>query len=386
MAPHISKTNFRLLAKTFHGLEPLLADELKSLGARNIEPGKRCVYFYGDKALLYKANYSLRTALRLLKPIGNFCVYHAEDLYHKVYRLNWLDYIPLDKTIAVDSSVHSKYFPHSKFAALRVKDAIVDRLRKERGTRPYIDRLSADIKIDVHILEDHCTISLDSSGASLHKRAYRNAQHQAPLNEVLAAGLVLYSGWTGKQDFLDPMCGSGTLLIEAAMLISGTPAQFLREKFAFQNWPDYDEGLFQKIIWQEKAKIQPVNVDILGRDIDTDALKTAVKSLELLDLKEAVHLEVVNFFSEENKTHSLSLMVLNPPYNQRLPADVPVFYKAIGDTLKKNYSGTEAWIFCPQKIGLKNIGLKPSRKIDLLNGKIPCQLIKYELYRGSERR
>lgn len=376
----------RFLAKTFHGLESVLADELKSLGATNLEQGKRCVHFYGDKQILYRANYALRTALCVLKPIASFHVYNSEDLYQKTHRLNWLDYLTLGQTICVSSSVRSSCFPHSKFAALKVKDAIVDRIRKEKGVRPDVDRLAPDVKINVHIIQTHCTLSLDSSGVSLHKRAYRTDQHKAPVNEVLAAGLVRHSGWMGGEDFLDPMCGSGTLLIEAAMLVSKTPAQVLRKKFAFQNWPDYDEGLFEKIIQKEKAKIKSCTVGILGRDTDQKALKMAYKSLDLLNLKEIAYLEEGDFFLKKNEHSSPRFLLFNPPYNQRLFVDLPVFYKAIGDTLKRNYTNAQAWLFSREKTALKNIGLKPSQRIALFNGKIPCELIKYELYEGRKKR
>ena len=238
---------FEIIAKTFMGLEPVLAKELTQLGANDVEIGRRMVSFKGDKELLYRANFQLHTAIRILKPIKHFKALSADDVYEGVKDIDWSEYIGKDKTFAVDAVVFSEEFRHSKFVAYKVKDAIVDQFREKTGQRPNISVANPDIRLNIHIAEDKCTLSLDSSGESLHRRGYRQESVEAPLNEVLAAGMILMTGWQGDTDFIDPMCGSGTILIEAALIAHNMAPGIFRKEFAFEKWADFDADLFDKI-------------------------------------------------------------------------------------------------------------------------------------------
>ena len=238
---------FELIAKTFMGLEPVLAKELTQLGANDIQIGRRMVSFSGNKELMYRANFQLRTAIRILKPIKHFKAKSADDVYDEVKKIDWSQYLSLDKTFAVDSVVFSDEFRHSKFVAYKVKDAIVDQFRETQGKRPNISVANPDIRLNMHIAEYDCTLSLDSSGESLHRRGYRQESVEAPLNEVLAAGMILMTGWQGDTDFIDPMCGSGTLPIEAALIAHNMAPGLFRKEYAFEKWPDFDKDLFDDI-------------------------------------------------------------------------------------------------------------------------------------------
>lgn len=374
-----------MVAKTLFGFEPLLAKELRNLGAMEVKEGVRSVSFVGDKGFMYKANLSLRTAIKVLKPIDSFKVFSEEDLYKKVNRMPWEKYLDATDTLAIDATVHSDKFTHSKYIALKSKDAIVDRFREKYGQRPGIDLDFPTLRINMHIEKDTCTVSLDSSGQSLHKRGYKSATNIAPINEVLAAGMLLHSGWDGQCDFLDPMCGSGTILIEAAMIACNIPPNLNRKEFGFEKWKDWDEALFEKIEESVLKKMRDFHFTIKGYDKAPSAVHKAKDNVENANLSEFITVEQQDFFKSEKQIERHLHMVFNPPYGERLNIDMPEFYKAIGDTLKQSYPGTHAWFITSNLEAIKHVGLRPSRKIKLFNGSLESKLLKYEIYEGSKK-
>ena len=377
--------NFRMLAKTFYGFEALLVEELKELGAGRVEQGVRSVSFEGDLGFLYKANLCLRTALKIFKPIATFRVFNEKDLYNQVYGIDWQNIFDTEKTFAIDTTMNTKVFSSSMFVSLKAKDAIVDKFRRTSGIRPNVNSNTPDIRINIHISKNKCTISLDSSGESLHQRGYRQLTNIAPINEVLAAGLLKLSGWTGQSDFLDPMCGSGTLLIEAAMIACNIPANINREVFSFQNWGDYDAKLHEKIKEVSLKKIRSFDYQIIGFDKAPSAIRKAQENIDFANLSEFISLSRKDFFRTDKPTNTKLHMVFNPPYGERLPIDAGVFYGKIGDTLKQLYPDTNAWFLTSNLDALKHVGLKPSRKIKLYNGKLESRLVHYEMYSGSRK-
>lgn len=378
--------NFKMLAKTFSGLETLLALELKGLGAGNIQTGVRSVTFEGDTGFMYKANLSLRTALRILKPIAEFKVFSEDDFYRKIYNMPWDDYFSVKGSFAIDSTVFSEKFRHSKYVALKAKDAIVDKFRNKTGTRPNIDLRNPDVQINVHISNDLCTVSLDSSGSSLHKRGYRIATGEAPVNEVLAAGMLLHSGWDGVSDFLDPMCGSGTILIEAAMIACNIPPNINKPGFGFQHWNDWDPELFEVIRNAQLERIRDFRFKIQGYDKSAQSVLQAKENIANANLSEFISVERKDFFFSEKYTEKHLHMVFNPPYGERLEINIPEFYGKIGDTLKKHYPDTEAWFITSEKEAMDNVGLRATRRIKLFNGPIESRLLQYLIYDGSKKR
>ncbi|WP_029034932.1 THUMP domain-containing class I SAM-dependent RNA methyltransferase [Salinimicrobium terrae] len=377
--------NFKMVAKTLFGFEPLLAKELRNLGAIDVKEGVRSVSFYGDKGFMYKSNLSLRTAIKVLKPITNFKVFSEEDLYREINKISWEDFIDANQTLAIDATVHSEKFTHSKYVALKSKDAIVDRFRDRTGERPGIDLDHPSLRINVHIEKEFCTVSLDSSGQSLHKRGYKSATNIAPINEVLAAGMLLHSGWDGQCDFMDPMCGSGTILIEAAMIACNIPPNLNRKEFGFEKWKDWDEDLFEKIQESVLKKARDFHFTIKGYDKAPSAVQKAKDNVQNANLAEFISVEHQDFFKTEKQTERHLHMVFNPPYGERLTIDMPEFYKAIGDTLKQSYPGTYAWFITSNLEAIKHVGLRPSRKIKLFNGSLESKLLKYEIYEGSKK-
>jgi putative N6-adenine-specific DNA methylase len=371
-------------AKTFFGYEAILAEELKTLGAADVEVKNRLVEFYGDLGFLYKANYSLSTALRILKPILSFSAKNEHQLYDRVNSFEWEKILNVDQTFIINSTVHSDYFTHSHYASLKVKDAIVDRYQTKFGERPNIEKNQADIYINLHISHDKITLSLDSSGESLHKRGYKVEHGIAPINEVLAAGLLKIAGWDGKGNFLDPMCGSGTLLMEAAFIAANIPPQVHREKFAFENWPDYDAKLFQTIKEVRLDRIREFSGKIVGYDVDPSILNSAERNIMNANLEDFVEVFCKDFFETEKDLFPV-LIVFNPPYNERLESDNEVMYKAIGDTLKNNYPNTFAWFISSDLTAKKYVGLKPSKKVKIFNGKLECDYLRYDIYEGSKK-
>lgn len=377
--------NFKMIARTLYGLEDVLEAELRKLGAMDIEKGVRHVSFYGDLGFLYKANLSLRTAINILKPIKDFRLFQADDLYHNVYQMPWENFIKEGQTIAINSSVHSDFFNHSQFVVYRTKDAIVDRLRDQQGNRPDVDTAKPDVKIHVHIDRKNCHISLDSSGDPLFKRSYRKATNLAPINEVLAAGILLLSGWDGKSDFLDPMCGSGTLLIEAAMIACQIPPNINRSHFSFMNWEDWNPELYELITASTLKKVRDFHFSIKGYDKDPSVVIKALENIENANLTDFIQVDIKDFFSSSKETRGPLHMVFNPPYGERLEIDIPNFYKSIGDTFKNEYPNTRAWMIVSNIEAIKNVGLRPSKKIKLYNGKLETKLVNYEIYEGSRK-
>ena len=373
-----------MTATTFSGLEEILAFEIKNLGGGNIQIGRRAVTFEGDLGFLYKANISLRTALRILVPIKSFRAANEKQLYSKARKINWNEYLKPDQTFAIDFAGASDIFRHSQYASQVIKDAIVDRIRNDQGTRPSIDRENPDIRINLLISGDKIILSMDSSGKPLFKRGYRTETGIAPINEVLAAGILLAADWNGKGNYLDPMCGSGTFLIEATMIACNIPPQLNRHQYAFMNWPSFNKETYDFIRETRINKIKPPEGEIIGYDIDTDVLESAQKNINKADLAEFITLKKQNFFNSK-KEHFPVLLVFNPPYDERIQMDNEIFYEKIGDTLKKNYPNTWAWFITSDFDALKKVGLRPSKKIPLYNGKLECKLVKYELYEGSRK-
>ncbi len=374
-----------MIAKTFFGFEEILTRELTMLGAQEVEAGTRMVSFKGDKGFMYKANLSLRTALKILKPISWFRASNEDALYRGISKINWSDYMSASGTFVVDTTVHSENFKHSQFVAQKTKDAIVDQFRSKSGQRPSVDKDFPDIRINVHIDRDNVSVALDTSGNSLHHRGYRTATNIAPINEVLAAGMLLLSGWDGQGDFLDPMCGSGTILAEAAMIACNIPANINRKEFAFEKWPDWDNVLFETIMDSLLKKVREFHYTITGYDKAPSAVAKAKDNIRNANLEEYVKISERNFFDTEKDTKGPLHMVFNPPYGERLEIDEERFYAEIGDTLKKSYPGTNAWFITANPEALKFVGLKPSRKIKLYNGSLEARFVKYEMYEGSKR-
>jgi putative N6-adenine-specific DNA methylase len=379
-----NNSNFEMIAKTYHGLEDVLAKELLQLGAQDIKTLRRAVKFKGDIGFMYKANLSLRTAVRIIKPIKTFKVSNETEFYDSIRAIDWSQYMTIDDKFAVDAFVNSTYFNHSLYIALKTKDAIVDQFRDNCGMRPDVDLDHPNLRINIHINEDLCTVSLDSSGKSLHKRGYRLETNEAPISEALAAGLILVSGWDKKSHFVDGMCGSGTFLVEAAMIAANIPANINRAHFAFEDWPDFDQNLWELIKESQLKKLKDCYGKIIGYDIDPQTLASAKINIQNAGLEDYIELKCENFFDTvkpEGPTH----LVFNPPYGVRLQADIPQMYQSIGDTLKKNYSGAEAWFLTSHMEGLKHVGLRASRKIEIYQAKLECRFVKYEMYRGTKK-
>jgi len=376
--------NFRLQAKTFFGLEEILAQELKGLGASDVRIKNRAVEFQGDLGFIYKANYSLRTALKILLPIYSFKAGNEKVFERKMQSFAWEKYLFNSQTFAIDSTVHSDYFHHSQYIMLKMKDAIADRFRQKFGKRPDVAVVNPDMLFHLHISGDEVTVSLDSSGEPLFKRGYRKAHFEAPINEVLAAGLLRLAGWEGKGNFLDPMCGSGTLLIEAAMMALNIPPQLHRKHFGFMNWQNFDLDLFNKIKETRLGRVEEFNGKIVGYDTSHAALSAAKKNIESVDLQDFIEVRNQDFFQSEKELFPV-LIVFNPPYNERLTIDEEDFYKQIGDTLKSKYKNTLAWFITSDIEAYKKVGLRPSRKIKLYNGKLECRFFQYDVYEGSKK-
>lgn len=375
------------LAKTLFGLEDVLAQELKELGATDIVPGARHVTFKGDKRLLYRANYELRTAIRILQPIYSFKTKHENHFYAKMYEFDWAKYFDVDQTFAIDGVTQSKYMTHSKYVALKAKDSIVDQFRSRFRERPSIDVQDPDIRFNVHISRENlCTVSIDTSGDSLHKRGYRRDTVEAPINEILAAGLVLLSDWKRDRAFLDPMCGSGTIAIEAAMLAKNMPPQKQRKiPFGFVKRKDFDADLWDEVKREADAKISDFEHDVLGSDKDFDAVSISRFNAGYAEVDDVVTFSRRDFKLAKAPAES-GVLIFNPPYDERLGvADVTAFYKAIGDALKKNWTGWEAWIISSNIGALKRLGLRASSRKNLFNGKLECKLMQFEMYDGTRK-
>ena len=372
---------FKMIAKTFQGLENVLADELRELGAENVEVGRRAVEFEGDKRMLYRANFCCRCALRILKPIYTFYAHDADELYREVSKFNWDSVLTPERTFAIEATVNSEEFRHSRFVTYKVKDAIADYFTSRYGKRPSIRLNNPDLRLDVHISEKDVSLALDSSGESLHKRGWRVDQTEAPINEVLAAGILRLAGWKGESDLIDPMCGSGTFLIEAAMMARNIYPGVYRSNFAFEHWTDFDADLFEEIYNDDSAE-REFNHHIYGTDISPKAIAIAAKNIRSAGVAKYVTAEVKPFQAWEEAPEG-GILVTNPPYGERLTMDeLDGFYRMVGSQLKNKFKGYNAWLIGPATEVFAGIGLKPSVKYPLLNGSIECELRKYEIFDG----
>lgn len=372
---------FELIAKTFQGLEEVLAKELTALGANNIQIGRRMVSFTGDKAMLYRANFSLRTALRILKPLKHFQAKNADEVYEAVKAIDWSSIMDESRSFSVDAVVFSNEFRHSQYVAYRVKDAIVDYFREKTGNRPNVKISNPDLYINIHIAEESCTLSLDSSGESLHRRGYRQEAVEAPLNEVLAAGMLLMTGWNGECDLIDPMCGSGTIPIEAALIARNIAPGVFRQGYAFEKWNDFDKDLFEEI-YNDDSQERDFNHHIYGYDIKQQANVIAQRNVKAAGVSQDITLDVRDF-AEFTQPAEKSIIVTNPPYGERISADDLLgLYEMIGSKFKHEFRGNDAWVLSYREECFAKIGLKPSVRIPLYNGALECEFRKYEMFEG----
>ena len=375
---------FELIAKTFQGLEEILAQELTELGAGNIQIGRRMVSFTGDKTMMYRANFNLRTAIRVLKPIKHFQATNADEVYNAVKAIAWENYMDNTTSFSVDAVVFSEVFRHSKFVAYKVKDAIVDYFREKTGSRPSVRINNPDLALNIHIAEDQCTLSLDSSGESLHRRGYRQEQVEAPLNEVLAAGMILMTGWRGECDLIDPMCGSGTIPIEAALIARNIAPGVFRKEFAFEKWKDFDKELLDSI-YNDDSQEREFTHKIYGYDNNPKANEIATHNVKAAGLTKDIVLKV-QAFQQFEQPKEKSLIIMNPPYGERISSDDLLgLYQMIGERLKHAFTGNDAWILSYRDECFDQIGLKASVKIPLFNGALECQFRKYQLFDGKYR-
>jgi putative N6-adenine-specific DNA methylase len=373
---------FEMLAKTFRGLEEVLATELVNIGANNVQIQRRAVSFTGDKALMYKANLCCRTASRILKPISSFEASNPDEVYEQVKKINWGDYMEVDSTFSIDSTVFSEVFRHSKFVSYRVKDAIADWFMEKYDRRPSVRLDGPQVMINIHIAENRCTLSLDSSGESLHKRGYRVAQTEAPINEALAAGMLLMADWKGQSNFVDPMCGSGTLLIEAALIALNIPPGIYRSSFAFEKWNDFDEELFDNI-YNDDSYERPFNFKIYGSDNSPRAIKVAEQNVKSTGLSKYIELQVMPIQKLEAPAENC-MIVTNPPYGERITSDdIYGLYASLGTTVKHKFAGSTVWVISSHEECLDKIGLKPTERIRLLNGSLDCWYCRYDIFAGK---
>lgn len=383
----MKQVQFEMVAKTLFGLEQVLENELKLLGAASVKQGVRNVRFTGDTGFMYKANLCCRTALRILKPIYFDHIKSADAYYHSLSRLPWENYMTLDTRFSIQVTQSVPMFRNTMFAVQRAKDALVDCFRKRVGKRPSVGREQPDITFYVHLSQKGMEVSIDSSGAPLNQRGYRTETNIAPINEVLAAGLVSLSGWKHTTPLLDPMCGSGTLLIEAAMQACNIPSQINRKEFAFEKWNDYDEDLYVTIRKAMLDRVKECFVPLVGYDKAPSAVRKAQQNIEAANLSDYISIRRRDFFKTRKEHPDQHLHVLtNPPYGERLAVDTQLFYKQMGDTLKQNYPNTDVWMITSSMDGLKSFGLRTARKIKLFNGKLESRLVHFPIYAGSAPR
>lgn len=375
-----------MIAKTFFGFEDILEKELVALGATRVKKGVRNVSFWGDKGFMYKANLCLRTALKILKPIYFFKAQDQGEYYRRLREFPWDEVMSLGQTFCVNVTSSSTVFVHSQFMSYKAKDAIVDFFRGKYSKRPNVSTANPDYEIEIHISQrNEVTVLLNTSGESLHHRGYRTATNIAPINEVLAAGILLLSGWRGQCDFLDPMCGSGTFPIEAAMIALNIPPNLHRTFYAFQGWADYDVDLFETIFDSSLSKSRDFSYSIFGYDKAPSAFSKSTSNVSNVNLSDFISIEQADFFNTKKRTSSPLHLVFNPPYGNRLGVDLHSFYKKIGDTLKVGYPDTEAWIITSSSEAIKNIGLRPSSRIKLFNGSLESKLLKFSIYEGTKK-
>lgn len=375
-----------MIAKTISGLENVLAAELTELGATEVRPVMRGVEFFGDQRLLYKANYLCRTTLRILKPIATFRADNEDRLYREIYKIDWGQYLDVNGTFSVDGVTSYSNITHSKYLALKTKDAVVDQFRAKTGKRPNVRLDNSDLVINVRIFRDECTVSIDSSGESLHKRGYRKATGPAPISEVLAAGMILLTGWDKESNFIDPMCGSGTIPIEAALMARNIPAGYFREDYCFLHWKDFNQTLWEDIKREAESRIVAQQCKIVGSDKSGLVIGLARQNIRYAGLTENIHLKA-SFFADLEPPSGGGTLVMNPPYDERMKNDdIIQFYQSIGNTLKQKYHGYQAWIISGHLEALKLLGLHATRNIALFNGPLECRFARFVIYEGTKKR
>lgn len=378
--------NFRMIAKTISGLENVLAAELTELGATEVRPVMRGVEFFGDQRLLYKANYLCRTTLRILKPIATFRADNEDRLYREIYKIDWGQYLDVNGTFSVDGVTSYSNITHSKYLALKTKDAVVDQFRAKTGKRPNVRLDNSDLVINVRIFRDECTVSIDSSGESLHKRGYRKATGPAPISEVLAAGMILLTGWDKESNFIDPMCGSGTIPIEAALMARNIPAGYFREDYCFLHWKDFNKTLWEDIKREAESRIVAQKCKIVGSDKSGLVIGLARQNIRYAGLIENIHLKA-SFFADLEPPSGGGTLVMNPPYDERMKNDdIIQFYQSIGNTFKQKYHGYQAWVISGHLEALKLLGLHATRNIALFNGPLECRFARFVIYEGTKKR
>ena len=377
----IPATDFKMIATTFFGLEEVLAGELLKLGAKNVDVHNRAVSFYGDEGFMYKANICLRTALRVLKPMTTGFVRNEDELYDEVNKIDWTRFLHVDQTLSVTAVLNTENFNHSHYVGQKCKDAIVDQFREKMGKRPSVDKDNPDFSLYVFIFKDEVNLMLDTTGIPLYKRGYRTDTNLAPLNEALAAGLVLLSGWDTRTPLYDPMCGAGTILIEASLIAANVPPGYFREGYCFKNWPGFNQELFDTVYESCVNKINDKNPQILGTDISANVLKKAKENAESANVGDMITFKTADFFETTFGLEKKYTIITNPPYGERMNKDeLFELYEKTGNTFKHKYKGSTAWIISSNMDALKHVGLKTKRKIALFNGGLPCKFCKYELY------
>ncbi len=375
-----------MIAKTVSGLEDVLARELELLGAQQVKTVNRGVSFYGDKKLLYQANYLCRTTLRLLMPIAVFKAADEQELYNGIYAIDWSEYLDVSGTFAVSGVTSYSNITHSKYLALKTKDAIADQFRDKFGRRPNVKVDNPDLAINVRVFRNECTVSIDSSGDSLHKRGYRVATGPAPISEVLAAGMVLLSGWDGTTHLIDPMCGSGTIPIEAGLIAFNIPPGAFREEYSFKHWNNFDAGLWEDVKQEaDQKRLKEIKGSITGSDWSGRVLQTARDNVRSAGLEHLINIKM-DFLSDAKPPEGKGVMITNPPYGERIkPDDIQKLYSEIGDALKRNFTGYSAWIISSHKEAMKHVGLRPSQNLTVFNGPLECRLSCFEMYEGSRK-
>ncbi|MBQ3738165.1 MAG: RNA methyltransferase [Bacteroidales bacterium] len=374
---------YQLITKTAAGLEEVLAGEIKALGAKNVRIMHRAVLCEGNKELMYRINYGVRTALKVLKPFKNFYAKNPDELYKKVQEINWCELLRTDQTFCIDAVTSGRFFTHSQYAGLKMKDAIVDQFREVIGLRPSINTLNPDLRINLHIREDKVTILFDSSGESLHHRGYRKQVDKAPMNEVLAAGLILLSGWKADCNFLDCMCGSGTLPIEAAMFAMNIPAGYYRKEWGFMKWDDWDPELWKRVKEEADSQIREFDHEIWASDRSPKAVAIAEGNINYAHLQHDIHL-MKKDMNDLTPPEGGGILIINPPYGDRLEEDdIDTLYENIGHTLKHNFEGFQCWLITDDAVALKHVGLKPSAKIPVWNGPLECRFVRFDIFGGS---
>lgn len=364
------------------GIEPVLAGELRALGAADVRAGRGGVHFAGDRALLYQANLWLRTAVRVLQPVLEAKVTSPDELYQAVRGVDWSRYLTPEHTLAVDCNVRDSHITHSKYAALRTKDAICDQFVERCGRRPSVDVDRPMVGLNLHVYRDEAVLSLDSSGDSLHKRGYRPILTRAPLNEALAAAILLLTGWKGDVPLADPLCGSGTLPIEAAWIALRRPPGLTRKHFGFQGWMDYDVALWAALRDEARRGVgKRLSAPVLGSDVRADAVAFATKNARAAGIGHLLHFEVRDVRDFRPPEGPPGVFVCNPPYGERIGEEKELrgLYRTIGEVLRERCRGWKGFLFTGNARLAREVGLTPAAETPLFNGKIPCRLLEYAI-------